>query len=81
MDTDEQQDLVRRLMRHHALPAGEGEVAVYAAMVAPVTAEVARLYAMEGIREVEPAPTFCAVPRGGDSPRGDGAAPCPPTYR
>jgi hypothetical protein len=75
MDTDEQQDLVRRLMRYHAFPAGEGEVGVYTAMVAPVVADVARLYAMEGIREVEPAPTFRAVPRGGDSPRGDGAAP------
>jgi hypothetical protein len=75
MDTDEQEDLVRRLMRHHAFPAGEGEVAVYTAMIAPVTAEVARLYAMEGIREVEPAPTFCAVPRDGDSSGGDGAAP------
>ncbi|HEY4098765.1 MAG TPA: hypothetical protein VGM33_24795 [Baekduia sp.] len=58
LDPDRRQELVALLSERNAFAASPDELAVYAAMLAPVMDEVDRLCEMDGIRYAEPAPTF-----------------------
>jgi hypothetical protein len=58
LDPDRRQELVALLAERNAFAASPDELAVYAAMLEPVVAEVARLCEMDGLRYAEPATTF-----------------------
>jgi hypothetical protein len=62
MDGETREAAVRMLMSMHRLDASEAEIRIFEGMFQPVVDGVGRLYAMEGIRYAEPAPTFRAWP-------------------